>query len=166
MCPYLYRSHDSYPTAQFLLRDVQKVASNTPPTKISRPLPTTAQAELDILVHEMAGLSISACIVASLVAWLTWLIFQGISNLYFHPLSAFPGPRAAAFTRFYKAYIDVVAQSSFVHTLEKLHRKYGKECQWKIPQDLTRPGDVVRVGPNEVCINVALFEVDSLRDLS
>lgn len=73
-----------------------------------------------------------------IAVWLSlsiWWIFRGISRLYFHPLSAFPGPRIAAVTGLYKAYIDVVAQTSFVHTLERLHAIYG---------------DVVRVGPNEL----------------
>ncbi|KAK5958385.1 hypothetical protein OHC33_000227 [Knufia fluminis] len=80
-------------------------------------------------------MSVFGPVVAALVACTTWFIFRGITRLYFHPLSAFPGPPIAAVTGLYKAYIDVVAQSSFVHNLERLHAIYG---------------DVVRVGPNEL----------------
>lgn len=67
----------------------------------------------------------SLAITFSLVASIWWVL-RGISRIYFHPLSAFPGPPIAAFTSLYKAYIDVVAQSSFVHHLEKLHAIYGR----------------------------------------
>lgn len=80
---------------------------------------------VEILAQNIAGVSIYGWTVAVFFTWLTWLILRGLSNVYFHPLSNFPGPQAAAFTGLYKAYIDVVAQSSFVHTLEKLHRQYG-----------------------------------------
>jgi hypothetical protein len=66
---------------------------------------------------------------------LLWLIAAGYAgytiyhllyNLFWHPLASFPGPTIAAVTPLYKAYIDLVAKSSFVHTLEKLHAQYGK----------------------------------------
>ncbi|EED13527.1 cytochrome P450, putative [Talaromyces stipitatus ATCC 10500] len=78
------------------------------------------------------------------IASLCWLIPSGIAvywvyiavfNIFWHPLAAFPGPPIAAISTLYKAYIDLVSKSSFVHTLEKLHAQYG---------------DVVRVGPNEI----------------
>ncbi|GAM33549.1 cytochrome P450 [Talaromyces pinophilus] len=73
--------------------------------------------------------------------WLTAAAYVGYTtyrllyNLFWHPLASFRGPTIAAVTPLYKAYIDLVAKSSFVHTLEKLHAQYG---------------DIVRVGPNEV----------------
>jgi hypothetical protein len=44
-----------------------------------------------------------------------------IHNLFWHPLASFPGPFVAAVTPLYKVYIDLVAKSSLLHTLEKLH---------------------------------------------
>lgn len=49
-----------------------------------------------------------------------------IYDLFWHPLASFPGPFVAAVTPLYKAYVDLVAKSSLVHTLEKLHSQYGK----------------------------------------
>lgn len=72
-----------------------------------------------------------------------WLVAAGLAtrvvsciiyNLFWHPLASFPGPFVAAVTPLYKAYIDLVAKSSLVHTLEKLHSQYG---------------DIVRISPNE-----------------
>ncbi|RVX69702.1 hypothetical protein B0A52_06346 [Exophiala mesophila] len=86
-------------------------------------------------VNKMYDSGISEWSVMLLSLGLLGLAYRVVYNLYFHPLAAFPGPNIAAVTSLYKAYIDVVARSSFVHTLEKLHRQYG---------------DVVRVGPNEL----------------
>lgn len=60
------------------------------------------------------------------VAYLTYWVFSSIRRIYFHPLSAFPGPTLAAATSLYKAYIEVVAQTSWVDTVEALHAIYGK----------------------------------------
>ncbi|CRG84223.1 Trichodiene oxygenase [Talaromyces islandicus] len=65
----------------------------------------------------------------------SYIIYNLLYNLFWHPLASFPGPTIAAVTPLYKAYIDLVAKSSFVHALEKLHSQYG---------------DIVRVGPNEI----------------
>ncbi|KAL1963324.1 hypothetical protein VTN77DRAFT_8445 [Rasamsonia byssochlamydoides] len=64
-----------------------------------------------------------------------WIVYRILKNCFWHPLASFPGPRIAAITHLYRVYIDCVAKSSFVHTLERLHAQYG---------------DIVRVGPNEL----------------
>lgn len=58
--------------------------------------------------------------------FVTWCLYVIVRNFTWHPLAGFPGPRFAAITPLYKAYIDCVARCSFVHTLEKLHGQYGK----------------------------------------
>lgn len=63
------------------------------------------------------------------------ILYRAWYNYYRHPLASFPGPRVAALTSLYKAYIDCVAKGSLVHILERLHVIYG---------------DVVRIGPNEL----------------
>jgi len=68
-------------------------------------------------------------------AWLIYVLTICIRNVYFHPLASFPGPKLAASSRLWKAYIDCVSSTSFVATLEELHSRHG---------------DVVRVGPNEL----------------
>ncbi|KAH9002465.1 cytochrome P450 [Lactarius hatsudake] len=56
-------------------------------------------------------------------------------NLFFHPLSHFPGPRGAACTRLWLAYMELVKRVSLSDLRAELHRKYG---------------DVVRISPNEL----------------
>ena len=46
-------------------------------------------------------------------------------RLIWHPLSRYPGPRAAAVTSLYAACYDLFVDGSFVKTLPKLHRLYG-----------------------------------------
>jgi len=69
------------------------------------------------------------------VVGVTYVAVQCINNVYFHKLSSFPGPKLAACSALWKAYIDCVSNKSFVATLEELHKKHG---------------EVVRVGPNEL----------------
>ncbi|KAH7303550.1 isotrichodermin C-15 hydroxylase [Stachybotrys elegans] len=67
---------------------------------------------------------------ATLIAYAT---ARCIYNLYFHPLSKFPGPRMAAVSNAWWAF----------HWL-------GGKYPWAIAQALSIYGDVVRIGPNEV----------------
>ncbi|KAL3472255.1 cytochrome P450 [Aspergillus californicus] len=76
-----------------------------------------------------------AVIVGAVLALLTYLVYRVVDTFYWHPLSRFPGPRLAALSRLYRAYIDCSPSKSFVHTLGQLHEQYG---------------DIIRIGPNEL----------------
>ena len=54
-------------------------------------------------------------------------VLRAIYNLFFHPLSAFPGPKMAAVTRLWRAYIEIRKPKgmNFPDTLWSLHEKYG-----------------------------------------
>ena len=54
--------------------------------------------------------------------------------LYLHPLSDVPGPKLAAISDLWKTH--VLIKEKFSSSLHKEHMKHG---------------DVVRIGPNEVC---------------
>lgn len=58
-----------------------------------------------------------------------------VYNIYFHPLSKFPGPKSWAAT--YVPYIRGIFTCTLVQSFAEIHQKYG---------------DVVRVGPNEISI--------------
>jgi hypothetical protein len=82
----------------------------------------------------MTSLVLSLVII-SLIGAVSYGAYSAISNLYHHPLAKFPGPRLAAVTSLWRAYVEVVQAKSFCHALEDLHKVYG---------------DIVRVGPDEL----------------
>ena len=59
------------------------------------------------------------------IAYIASIIFEGIHNTSNHPLVSFPGPKLAAFTSWYKTYIEVFRRESWIERLEKLHKQYG-----------------------------------------
>jgi hypothetical protein len=63
---------------------------------------------------------------ASLSVAIFVLCILGYRRIYCHPLSAFPGPRLAALTRWYGFYYDVIQQGAFLRHKTALHDIYGK----------------------------------------
>jgi len=61
-------------------------------------------------------------------AWLLQKFFSGVSNVFSHPLAAFPGPKVAAITAWYKTYQEVFLGRSWIDVLQELHGKYGMRC--------------------------------------
>mgnify|MGYP004549414351 CR=1 FL=1 len=61
----------------------------------------------------------------ALATAVTYALYTVIYNLYFHPLAKFPGPRSAATTIYWKAYVECIANRSFCHELVDLHARYG-----------------------------------------
>ncbi|KAF8488488.1 cytochrome P450 [Russula emetica] len=64
-----------------------------------------------------------------------YALVRVIYNIYFHPLSRFPGPRGAACTGWWLAYMELGRGISLSTLREELHKKYG---------------DIVRIAPNEL----------------
>jgi hypothetical protein len=62
-----------------------------------------------------------------------------VYNAYFHPLSRFPGPRGAACTRLWLAYMEVGRGVSLSILRAELHQKYGNLplalFEWDIDAD-------------------------------
>ena len=101
---------------------------------------------IDWMVHP----SFSSVLLVAVVIPLSLIVQKIVYNLYFHPLAAFPGPRVARVTRFWKAYVEAILNRSFVHVLEELHTTYGGWQQlWtrsetsKIQSDELRPRQVI-----------------------
>ena len=59
------------------------------------------------------------------VGLLLYSLVRVIYNVYFHPLSRFPGPRGAACTRLWLAYMEVGKGVSLSTLRAELHQKYG-----------------------------------------
>lgn len=56
---------------------------------------------------------------------LFYAVARVIYNVYLHPLSRFPGPRCAACTKWWLAYMQL-GRGVSLHTLRtELHKKYG-----------------------------------------
>ena len=60
-----------------------------------------------------------------------------IRRLFFHPLSAFPGPRLAAATTFYKMYFEVIKGGELLGRIHQLHVLYGGSFFFSIDVELT-----------------------------
>ena len=56
---------------------------------------------------------------------LFYALIRVIYNLFFHPLSHFPGPRGAACTRWWLAYTELGKGVSLSTLRAELHKKYG-----------------------------------------
>ena len=56
---------------------------------------------------------------------LFYALIRVIYNLFFHPLSHFPGPRGAACTRWWLAYMELGKGVSLSTLRAELHKKYG-----------------------------------------
>ncbi|EKM58550.1 uncharacterized protein PHACADRAFT_193681 [Phanerochaete carnosa HHB-10118-sp] len=72
--------------------------------------------------------------------WATALVclyslLKAVYNVYFHPLSRFPGPKLAAASLWWQAYLDLWENGSLSLKLVELHATYG---------------EIVRIGPNEL----------------
>jgi hypothetical protein len=59
------------------------------------------------------------------VGLLFYPLVRIIYNAYFHPLSRFPGPRGAACTRLWLAYMEVGRGVSLSTLRAELHQRYG-----------------------------------------
>ena len=69
--------------------------------------------------------SIQQAIVMTVPSLLLYALHRVIYNLFFHPLSRFPGPRGAACTRWWLAYMELGKGISLSTLRAGLHQKYG-----------------------------------------
>ncbi|KAI8931386.1 hypothetical protein NX059_011719 [Plenodomus lindquistii] len=73
--------------------------------------------------------------IAGLVLFSCYAIGNAIYQLYFSPLSKFPGPKLAAITLWYEFYYDVIKWGRYWVEVNKMHEKYGP---------------IVRISPSEL----------------
>ncbi|KAI0291110.1 putative P450 monooxygenase [Russula brevipes] len=67
--------------------------------------------------------------------WLLYGFLRVIYNVFFHPLSRFPGPAGAACTRWWLAYMQLGRGVDLYTKRAEYHQKYG---------------DIIRIAPNEL----------------
>jgi hypothetical protein len=82
---------------------------------------------------------------------LFYALARVIYNVFFHPLARFPGPRGAACTKWWLAYMQLGKGISISTLREELHQKYGtlSTCSFDRSVDPVQ-GDIIRISPNEV----------------
>jgi hypothetical protein len=61
----------------------------------------------------------------TVVGLLLYTLASVTYNVFFHPLSCFPGPRGAACTRWWLAYMQLGRGVSLSTLRTELHQKYG-----------------------------------------
>lgn len=54
-----------------------------------------------------------------------YAVSRVVYRLFFHPLARIPGPKLAAATQWYEAYIDIFWKQSYWREIEHMHAKYG-----------------------------------------
>lgn len=64
-------------------------------------------------------------VIASLALFCSYLVGNAIYQLYFSPLSKFPGPKIAAVTLWYEIYYDVFKWGRYWVEVQRMHEKYG-----------------------------------------
>jgi hypothetical protein len=64
---------------------------------------------------------------AVVLAAILYAFFKATCNIYFHPLSKFPGSKMAVCSSLYEFYYDVMRRGMFMWEIEKMHERYGME---------------------------------------
>ncbi|KAJ6126691.1 hypothetical protein N7523_002303 [Penicillium sp. IBT 18751x] len=76
-------------------------------------------------------------IYSALIGILVYTCWSLIYNVYFHPLSKFPGSKLATCSFLHEFYYDVICRGMFIWEIGKMHDKYGP---------------IVRINPRELHI--------------
>lgn len=63
----------------------------------------------------------------TLISFLVWYASRLVYNVYFHPLSQFPGPKLAGASRWYEGYFDnlVGHGGQYMYEIDRIHREHG-----------------------------------------
>ncbi|KAF2995527.1 hypothetical protein E8E13_002120 [Curvularia kusanoi] len=100
----------------------------------------------DLIHTGIATFTSHEFLVAASCMGISYVICNAVYQLYFSPLSAFPGPKIAAITLWYEIYYDVFKWGRYYTQVQKMHEKYGP---------------IVRINPFELHVSDPEF-IDTL----
>ncbi|OAG39698.1 hypothetical protein AYO21_05973 [Fonsecaea monophora] len=86
--------------------------------------------------------SLTTTVAILVTTWLLYLMSLALNRLYLSPLAKFPGPKAAALSRWYELYYEVVLKGQYSRRIDEMHQQYGP---------------IVRVAPDELHIKDSDF---------
>ncbi|KAE9366387.1 benzoate 4-monooxygenase cytochrome P450 [Stipitochalara longipes BDJ] len=92
---------------------------------------TLSGSNFGSILELWSWLNATAMVIGALVFYVSW---RAIYNIYFHPLSKFPGPKFAAIS--YLFYSRTAVSGDLVKTMVALHDKYGDVVRWT-PDELS-----------------------------
>ncbi|KAJ8118418.1 hypothetical protein OPT61_g611 [Boeremia exigua] len=98
------------------------------------------------LIASILGYGSLNLTVAILILFVSYLVGNAVYQLYFSPLSRFPGPKIAAVTLWYEIYYDVFKCGRYWVEVQKMHERHGP---------------IVRISPSELHISDPSF-IDTL----
>jgi|SRR5690242_12375534 len=93
-------------------------------------------ATIERLLNNISDHDWQDLVIVSLVLFCSYLIGNLIYQLYFSPLSRFPGPKIAAVTLWYEIYYDVFKWGRYWVEVQRMHEKYGTSLY---PAGITSP---------------------------
>lgn len=99
-----------------------------------------------------------------LILFFVYLAGNAVYQLYFSPLSKFPGPKIAAVTLWYEIYYDVFKWGRYHVKVKEMHQKYGKPSRSSKSDILytdVHKGPIVRINPFELHVSDPDF-IDTL----
>ena len=80
---------------------------------------------LNVPIEKPVMATVLDIILTVIILCILWFAKTAIVRLYLHPLSKFPGPRAAALSRWYEIYYDVIQRGRWIKQFPELHEQYG-----------------------------------------
>ncbi|MCJ1451061.1 hypothetical protein MMC28_001395 [Mycoblastus sanguinarius] len=84
---------------------------------------------------ESDGASILGVCVRVFILYLFYVLALSVHRLYLSPLAKFPGPKLAAWTKWYEFYYEIVLKGQFTFHIQSLHKQYGP---------------IIRINPHEL----------------
>jgi hypothetical protein len=142
----------SVPCLQHIHQSVNFLVANPTSHSFLRNSCPAVRSYRDLRKLIVMEFSLFSLLWTSLLAWIGLGVVRIVYNIFFHPLREFPGTAAAKATTWWQTYIEVVKQESMTDVLKRLHKQYGAPfSHFPLAPAKCIPGDIVRIGPNEVC---------------